>query len=92
MTTSKLGTVYLDWTPYYRKDIDSLEAVQRRMTKMIQGLRGLPYEDMIKRLNLHSLEIRMRGNMMEVFKWVKRINEGGISNVLKVNNWGRTRI
>ena len=31
------------WSPYYRKDIGSLEAVQRRMTKMIQGLKNLPY-------------------------------------------------
>ena len=40
------------WSPYYRKDIGSLEAVQRRMTKMIQGLRNLPYKDRLKRLNL----------------------------------------
>ena len=44
------------WSPYYRKDIGSLEAVQRRMNKMIQGLRNLPYKDRLKRLNLYSLE------------------------------------
>ena len=46
------------WSPYYRNDISSLEAVQRRLTKMIQGLRNLPYKDRLKRLNLHSLEGR----------------------------------
>ena len=35
------------WSPYYRNDIGSLEAVQRRMTK-IQGLRNLPYKDRLK--------------------------------------------
>ena len=60
------------WFPYYSKDIGSLEAVQRRMTKMIQGLRNLPYRDWLKRLYLHILERgRARGHMIEVFKWVK---------------------
>ena len=36
-------------SPYYRKDIGFLESVQRRMTKMIQGLRNLPNKD---RLNV----------------------------------------
>ena len=37
------------WSLYYRKDIGSLEAVQRRMTKMIQELRNLSYKDRLKR-------------------------------------------
>ena len=49
------------WSPYYKKDIGSLEAFQRRMTKMIQGLRNLSYKDRLKRLNLHSLERRAKG-------------------------------
>ena len=52
-----------------------MEAVQRRMTEMIQGLRNLPYKDRLKRLNLHSLERRAIGNMIEVFKWVKGISK-----------------
>ena len=66
------------WSPYYRKDMGSLEAVQRKMTKMIQGQRNLTYKDRLKRLNLHSLERRARGDMIEVFKWVKGINKGNI--------------
>ena len=80
------------WSPYYRKDIESLEAVQRRMTKMIQGLRNLPYKDRLKRLNLHSLERRRaRGDMIEVFKWVKGINKGNIDQVIEINSRDRTR-
>ncbi len=30
------------WSMYFRMDIDRLKSVQRRMTKMIQGLRTLP--------------------------------------------------
>ncbi len=50
------------WSPYYRTDINRLESVQRRMTKMIQGLRTLPYQ---KSLKLHSLERRrVRGDLI----------------------------
>ena len=46
----------------------------------IQGLRNLPYKYRLKRLtNLHSFERRRaRGDMIEVFKWVKGINKGNI--------------
>ena len=33
------------WSPYLRKDIDMLEKIQRRATKLIPGLRDLTYED-----------------------------------------------
>ncbi len=40
------------WCPHYRMDMDInlLESVQKRMTKMIQGLRNLPYQDGLKQL------------------------------------------
>ena len=34
------------WSPYLRKDIDMLEQIQRRATKLIRGLRYLRYEGM----------------------------------------------
>ena len=33
------------WSPYLRKDIDTLEKIQRRATKLIPGLRDLTYEE-----------------------------------------------
>ena len=33
------------WSPYLRKDIDMLEKIQRRATKLIPGLRHLRYEE-----------------------------------------------
>jgi len=32
------------WGPQYRKDVELLERVQRRATKMIRGLERLPYK------------------------------------------------
>ena len=61
------------------------------MTKMIQGLRNLPYKDWLKRLNLHFLERRRtRGDTIEVFKWVKGINKGNIDQVLEISSQDRT--
>ena len=37
------------WNQYYKKDIDILEKIQRRDTKMVPELRHLSYND---RLNL----------------------------------------
>ena len=36
------------WSPYLRKDIDMLETIQRRATKLISGLRDLTYEERLK--------------------------------------------
>ena len=44
------------WSPQYRRDMDLLECVQRRATKMIQGMEHLPYEDSLRELGLFSLE------------------------------------
>src|SRR6188508_1428497 len=36
------------WRPYLRKDIDKIERVQHRATKMIEGCRSLSYEERLK--------------------------------------------
>ncbi|KAG7166732.1 RNA-directed DNA polymerase from mobile element jockey-like 30 [Homarus americanus] len=80
------------WCPNYRMDINSLESVQLRMTKIIPGLRNLPYQDRLKKLNLHSLERRrVRGDMIEVFKWVKGINKGDIDKDFIISEQDKTR-
>jgi len=57
------------WRPYLRKDIDKLERVQRRATRMIPELQKLCYEDRLQRCKLTTLETRRaRGDQIEVFK------------------------
>ena len=56
------------WSPYLRKDIDMLEKIQRRATKLIPGLRDLRYEEILKECVLTTLETgRLRGDQIEVF-------------------------
>ena len=52
-----------------RKDVDMLEKIQRRATKLIPGLRDLTYEERLNECGLTTLETRrLRGDQIEVFK------------------------
>ena len=65
----KSNIILLIWRPYRKKDIDMLERVQRRATKMIPKLRNISYEMRLKECGLTTLETRrLRGDQIEVFK------------------------
>lgn len=57
------------WSPTLKKDVEALEKVQRRMTKLLPGISHLTYVDRMKYLNLPSLsQRRKRANVLQVYR------------------------
>ena len=64
------------WCPYFNKDMEVLERVQRRATRMIEGYWDIPYEERLKLTGLQSLKNRrIRGDLIETFKIIKGIDK-----------------
>ena len=62
------------WCPYLSKDINEIEKVQRRATKLLVELSDKCYEERLQALGLYSLaERRVRGDMIHMFKLCKGI-------------------
>ena len=54
------------WRPYHKKDIDKLERIQRRATKMIPELRDLSCESRLLQCGLTTLDTRrLRGDQIK---------------------------
>ena len=76
------------WNPYLKKDIDLLEGVQRRATKMIIGYKRYFYENRLAVCQLSTLQGRwVRGDLIQAFKLLKCLDQINYNNffVLDVN-------
>ena len=56
-----LGYYIQAWGPFLRKDIDMLEKIQRRATKLIPGLRDLRYEERPKECGITTIKAQIKG-------------------------------
>ena len=59
------------WSPHLKKDIEILESVQRRATRMVNKCRGLSYEERLKVCGLTTLERRReQRDLIETYKLI----------------------
>ena len=61
-----------DWGTQRKKDVELLEQVQRRTTKMIEGLDHFSYEERLRQLSFLSLEKRrLQGDLTVAFLYLE---------------------
>jgi len=71
------------WHPQFKKDREILENVQHRATKLVPSLSKYSYEERLRQMDLPSLFYRrLRGDLIETFKYLHGIYRSDSSTVL----------
>ena len=71
------------WSPFTKKDIDTIEKVQKRATKLIPSLKNMDYPNRLKKLKMPTLQYRrLRGDMIEGYKSTNGIYDHNVVNVM----------
>jgi len=80
------------WSPQHKKDMEMLEQVQRRPTKMMRRLEHLSYEERLRKLGLFSLEKRtLWGDLTAAFQYLKGAYRKDGENIFSRACCDRTR-
>jgi hypothetical protein len=80
------------WNPYKTSQIESLEKVQKRATKLVNSCKKLSYRERLMYLKLPTLKFRrLRGDMLEVYKILHGCYDENIVPSIPRNFESRTR-
>src|SRR6266516_8053586 len=78
--------------PYLKANIENLEKVEHRATKMMEECKVLKYEDRLIQTGLTKLEERRtRGDLIQVFKMIKGLNKSDYKRFFTLSQNNRTR-
>ena len=92
LVRSHLEYAEVVWSPHYKKDIEHLERVQMRASKIFFKNRQLSYEERLKYLKLPTLKYRrIRGDMIEMYKLTHGLYDTSSSVKFTYNVNARTR-
>ena len=74
----------LVWSPMLKGDMNLLEKIQHRVTRMVPGLRKLPYSERLEKLSPATIEERRnKGDLIQTYKILNGIKKAGR------NEWNR---
>jgi hypothetical protein len=80
------------WAPIKLADVDHLEKVQRRATKLVPEIRNMTYPQRLRELKLPSLVYRRaRGDMIETYKLLHGLVDSPQHMPLQLDERGYTR-
>ena len=80
------------WNPRYYKDINTMDKVHRRATKLVPSISKLNYESRLHQLQLHSLYCRwQRSDLIETYKIINNQYLTNLDNIFTRASGGTTR-
>ena len=77
------------WSPYLSKDINLIDGVQWRVTKLIKNIKHLSYDERLDNLRLSRLTTRRAGSdLIQTFKIINEIDKVDKSLFFEIDGGG----
>jgi hypothetical protein len=80
------------WSPYLKRQSQTIERVQRRATKLLKECCGKSYGERLRYLNLHSLKgRRTRGDLIQTYKIINGVDGVDMKKIFTFSHNDTTR-